>query len=200
MIRAESQNAVLSSLLAGAFPTAVAPEAPPHAHVPSATLSDVTDTVLDILRPDLERRGLHLVVVRGDLERRCLQLVVEVTETSEVLKGDPSPVAQVMADLLEGVSRCALGRVMVRVALQDDQVVITARDDGLGIGLDLARELTERYGREISCCTAATNRSSEIVVRVRVPVSECESAATAVQYDWAAQTLLALDERAALRA
>ena len=71
-------------------------------------------------------------------------------------------------------------------------IVITAREDGVGIGLPLARQLTERYGRAISCCVAAADGSSEIVVRVRVPVSESESAPTGAAYDWEAQRLLAL--------
>ena len=173
----EPENSKMSSLVSAAFRVA-APETRPHTQLPRATLSDVTDAVLKILRPDLQRRGR--------------QLVVEVTETSEFLAGDPSPVAQVMADLLDSVSRCALtNRVMVRVALERDDVVITAREEGLGIGLALARQLTESYGRAISCCVAVANRSSEIVVRVRVPVSESESPASG-PYDWEAQRLLAL--------
>ena len=175
----DPENSTISSQLTAAFRVPAAPEARPHSQVPRATLSDVTDAVLKILRPDLQRRGR--------------QLVVEVTETSEFLAGDPSPVAQVMADLLDSASGCALtNRVMVRVALERDDVVITAREDGVGIGLPLARQLTERYGRAISCCVAAADRSSEIVVRVRVPVSESESAATGAAYDWEAQRLLAL--------
>jgi hypothetical protein len=175
----EPENSIMSSLLTAAFPVAAAPEIRPCPQLPRATLSDVTDAVLKIMRPDLRRRGR--------------QLLVEVTETSEFLEGDPSPVAQVMADLLDSVSRCALtNRVMVRVAMERDDAVITAREDGLGIGLALARQLTERYGRAISCCVAASDRSSEIVVRVRVPVSESESAATGPEYDWEAQKLLAL--------
>jgi len=170
---------MMSSLLTAAFPLVAQPEARPHSQLPRATLFDVTDAVLKILRPDLQRRGR--------------ELVVEVTETSEFLAGDPSPVAQVMADLLDSVSRCAqTNRVMVRVALERDDVAITAREEGLGIGLALARQLTESYGRAISCCVAVADRSSEIVVRVRVPESESEAAASGPAYDWEAQRLLAL--------
>jgi len=147
--------------------------------LPRATLSEVTYAVLKILRPDLQGRGR--------------QLVVEVTETSEFLEGDPSPVAQVMADLLDSVTRCAqTNRVMVRIALERGQVVITAREAGLGIGLGLARQLTDSYGRAISCCVAAADGGSEIAVRVRVPGFELESTATAAVYDWEAHRLLAL--------
>jgi hypothetical protein len=173
----ESEISTMGSLPTADFP--IAARAPrPHTHVPRATVSDVTNAVLKILRPDLQQRGR--------------QLVVEVTETSEFLEGDPSPVAQVMADLLDSVSRCAhTNRVQVRVALERGQVVITAHEAGAGIGLALARQLTDNYGRAISCCIAA-NGSSEIVVRVRVPGSEFESAATSAPYDWEAQRLLAL--------
>jgi hypothetical protein len=147
-------------------------------HLPRATLSDVTDAVLKILRPDLKRRGS--------------QFVVEVTETSEFLDGDPCPVAQVLADLLESVSRRTTYAVMMRVALERGQVVITARAPRFAIDLELARRLTERYGRAISCCVTPIERGSQMVVRVRVPVVEFESAAAAVAYDWQAQMQLAL--------
>lgn len=179
MTYAEGENAMRLGLLTTDFPVAAQPVARPNSQLPRATVSDVTGAVLKILRPDLQRR--------------CRQLVVEVIETSEFLEGDPSPVAQAMADLLDSVSRCALtNRVMVRVALERDDVVITAREEGLGIGLDLARQLIERYGRAISCCVGAPERGSEIVVRVRVPVPEFESAATDTEYDWEAQMRLAL--------
>ena len=170
---------MMSSLVAAAIPVAALPAARPHSQLPRATVTDVTDAVLKILRPDLRRRGR--------------QFVVEIIETFEFLGGDPSPVAQVMADLLDILSHCAVtNRVMVRVAVEHDDVVITAREEGPGIGLGLARELIERYGRAISCCVGAPERGSEIVVRVRVPVPEFESAATGAEYDWEAQMRLAL--------
>ena len=147
--------------------------------VPRATLSDVTDAVLKILRPDLARRGR--------------QLVVEVTETSQFLAGDPSSAAQVLADLLDSASRHSqTDRIMVRVVLEREQVVIKAREQGLGIGLPLARQLTESYGHAISCSVATGACSSEIVVRVPVPVAEDEADESEHPYDWEAQTLLAL--------
>ena len=169
---------MLSSLLSADCPVPAAPEARPDSQVPRATLSDVTDAVLKILRPDLQQRGS--------------QLVVEVTETSEFLEGDPSPVAQVMADLLESVSRCATNPVRVRVAMDRADVVITAWQEGLCLDLALARQLTERYGRAISCCVATAEHRSQIVVRVRVPASESASPVTGAAYDWEAQTRLAL--------
>ena len=168
---------MISGLLSSDSADAAAPVARPESQLPRATLSDVTDAVLKILRPDLQRLGR--------------QLVVEVTETSEFLDGDPTPVAQVMADLLDSVSRCALtDPVMVRVRMERADVVITAHQEGLCIDLVLARQLTERYGRAISCCVATVDDSSQIVVRVRVP--ESASAATGGAYDWEAQRLLAL--------
>jgi len=153
MSYAERENSMVSSLSAASFPVD-APEGRPDAPVPRATLSDVTEAVLKILRPDLER-----------CER---EVVVEVTKASECFDGDPSALAQVLADLLESVSRGALtNRVMVRVAMQRGDVVITACEEGLSSGVALARQLTNRYGKAISCSVAAANRSTEIVVRVR---------------------------------
>jgi C4-dicarboxylate-specific signal transduction histidine kinase len=154
MTYAERENSMVSSLLTAAFPLPAAPEARPDAPVPRATLSDVTEAVLKILRPDLERCDRHVVV--------------EVTKASESLAGDPAALAQVLADLLESVSRGALTkRVMVRVTMERADVVITACEEGLSSGVTLARELTDRYGNAISCSAAAANGSVEIVVRVR---------------------------------
>lgn len=151
----ERENSMVSTLPAASFPLAAAPEGRPDAPVAPATLSDVTEAVLKILRPDFERCAR--------------QVVVEVTQASESFDGDPSALAQVLADLLESVSRGALNnRVMVRVAMERAGVVITACEDGLSSGVDLARQLTDRYGKAISCSVAAAQRSTEIVVRVRV--------------------------------
>lgn len=155
---AERETSMVSTLCAAPFPLAIEPAVLPDAPLPCATLSDVTEAVLNILRPDLER-----------CDR---QLVVEIAEPSEVVDGDPSAVAQVLADLLESVSRGALtNRVRARVAMERGDVVITACEDGPGSGMALARELTDRYGMAISCCVAAASRSTEIVVRVRVAES-----------------------------
>ncbi|MGE5803493.1 MAG: hypothetical protein ACM358_14695 [Gemmatimonadota bacterium] len=150
----ERANSMVSTLPAASFPVA-APEDRPDAPEPRATLSDVTEAVLKILRPDLERCAR--------------QVVVEVTKASESFGGDPSALAQVLADLVESVSRGALtNRVMVRVAMQRGDVVITACEEGLSSGVELARQLTDRYGKAISCSVGSANRNTEIVVRVRV--------------------------------
>ena len=171
---------MLAALLTAPYEVAPEPKADADSDLPRATLSDVTDAVLKLLRPDLQRRGS--------------QLVVEVTETSEFLAGDPRPVAQVLADLLESVSRRTTYQVMMRLALERGQVVITARAPRFGFDLELARQLTARYGRVISCCVAEAQGGSQMVVRVRVPPpeAELESAAVTVAYDWGAQMRLAL--------
>ena len=150
----ERENAMVSTLSTASFPVTGAPEGRPAASAPRATLSDVTEAVLHILRPDFER-----------CER---EVVVEVTEASEFLEGDPFALAQVMADLLESVSRGALNnRVMVRATMERGDVVITASEERLSSGVELARQLTDRYGKGISCSVATANRGTEIVVRVR---------------------------------
>ena len=151
---AERENSMVSTLAAESFPVAAAPEGRSAAPVPRATLSDVTEAVLNILRPDFER-----------WER---QVVVEVTKASESLDGDPSALAQVLADLLESVARGALNnRVMVRATMERGDVVITASEERLSSGVEVARQLADRYGKAISCSVATANRGTEIVVRVR---------------------------------
>ena len=132
---------------------------PTYQQLPLTTLSDVMEVVLEKLGPDLARRG----------HRMLLHLVDSSTDTGR----DLSPVADVIADVLDCAACDALTkRNLVQVAFEDDHIVITVREEIADRGWALARRLTETHGRGISCCSAETALGTEVVVRVQVPVFE----------------------------
>jgi len=133
-----------------------------HQQFPLPTLSDVMEAVLERVGPDLAQRGHRMIV----------DLVDSSTDTGH----DLHPVADVIADILACASLYSLTkRNLVRVAFEDDRVVITVRDEIPHSGWPLARRLTEKHGGRISCCSAETEWGTEVVVRLQVPVSTLES-------------------------
>jgi len=130
--------------------------------LPLPTLSDVMEAVLERVGPDLARRG-HTMIV--DLVDSC-------TDTGR----DLFPVADVIADVLACASLSSLTkRNLVRVAFEDDHVVMTVHDEVLDSDWPLAGRLTETHGSRISCSSTETERGTEVVVRLQVPVSKLES-------------------------
>jgi hypothetical protein len=104
-------------------------------------------------------------------------MIVDLVDSSTDTGRDLSPVADVIADVLDNASLYSrTKRSFVRVAFADDQVVMTVRDPVPDSGWPLARRLTETYGSKISCCSAETERGSEVVVQLPVPASKPESA------------------------
>jgi hypothetical protein len=126
------------------------------------TLSDVMETVLEKVGPDLARRGNRMIV----------DLVDSAADTGR----DLSPVADVIADVLNCASAYSrTKRNFVRVAFADDQVVMTVRDPVPDSGPSLANQLNEIYGSRVRCRSARTERGAEVVVQLPVPVSKLES-------------------------
>jgi len=133
-----------------------------HQQFPLSTLSDVMEAVLESVGPDLAQRGHRMIV----------DLAASSTDTGR----DLSPVVDVIADVLECASLYSLTKCnLVRVVFEDDHVVMTVRDPVPDSGGPLARQLTEKHGGRISCCSAETERGAEVVVRLPVPVSKRES-------------------------
>jgi len=133
-----------------------------HLQLPLPTLSAVMEVVLERAGPHLARRGHKMIV---DLVDSC-------TDTGR----DLFPVADIIADVLVCASLYSLTkRNLVRVVFEDDHVVMTVRDEVPDSSWPLARRLAEKHGGRISCCSAETERGTEVVVRLQVPVSELES-------------------------
>ncbi len=121
-----------------------------------STLSDVMETVLEKVGPDLARRGHRMIV----------DMVSSTADTGR----DLFPVADVIADVLDCASLYSLTqRNLVHVAVEEDHVVMTVRDPVPDSGWPLARRLAEKHGGKISCCSAETERGTEVVVRLQVP-------------------------------
>jgi hypothetical protein len=135
-----------------------------HQHSPLTTLSDVMEVVLDQVGPELARRGNRMIV----------DLVDSSTDTGR----DLSPVADVIADVIDSASLSSrTNRNFVRVAYDDDQVVITVRDPVPDSGPPLAHRLTETHGSKVRCRSARTERGTEVIVQLPVPASRLESGA-----------------------
>lgn len=133
-----------------------------HQQIPLPTLSDVMEVVLERLGPDLARRGNRMIV----------DLVDSSTDTGR----DLSPVADVIADVINCASLSSRAkRNFVRVAFADDHVVITVRDPVPDSGPPLAQQFTETHGSRVRCCSARTERGAEVVVQLPVPASKLES-------------------------
>jgi hypothetical protein len=133
-----------------------------HQQFPLPTLSDVMEVVLEQVGPDLARRGNRMIV----------DLVDSSTDTGR----DLSPVADVIADVIASASVSSQSkRNFVRVAYDDDQVVITVRDPVPDSGPPLANRLTEIHGSRVRCRSARTERGAEVVVQLPVPASRLES-------------------------
>jgi hypothetical protein len=129
---------------------------------PLPTLSDVMEVVLERVGPELARRGNRMIV----------DLVDSSTDTGR----DLSPVADVIADVIDSASVSSqTKRNFVRVAYDDDQVVITVRDPVPDSGPPLAHRLTELHGSRVRCRSARTERGAEVIVQLPVPVSKLES-------------------------
>jgi len=130
--------------------------------IPLPTLSDVMEVVLERVGPDLVRRGNRMIV----------DLVDSSTDTGR----DLTPVADVIADVIDCASRSSqTKRNFVRVAYADDHVVITVRDPVPDSGPPLAHRLTETHGSKVRCRSARTERGAEVVVQLPVPVAKLES-------------------------
>ena len=133
-----------------------------HQQLPLPTLSDVMEVVLESVGPELARRGHRMIVNLADSS----------TDTGR----DLSPVMDVIADVLECASLYSLTKCnLVQIAFEDDHVVMTVQDPVPDSGGPLARQLTEKHGGRISCCSAETEGGAEAVVRLHVPVPKRES-------------------------
>lgn len=133
-----------------------------HQQSPLPTLSDVMETVLERVGPDLVRRGQRMIV----------DLVDSSTDTGR----DLFPVTDIIAEILDCASLLSrTKRTFVRVAFAEDHVLLTLRDPGPDSGGPLARRLIETHGSRVRCCSARTERGAEVVVQLPVPVSKLES-------------------------
>jgi PAS domain S-box-containing protein len=145
-------------------------------------LADVVRQAVETSRPLLEQAG-H-------------QLTISVPGEPIYIEADPTRIAQVFSNLLNNAAKYSdrEGRVWLTVERQENQAVVTVRDNGvgippemlprifemftqvnssldrsqggLGIGLSLAKGLVEMHGGEIEAKSAGIGRGSEFIVRL----------------------------------
>ena len=170
-------------------------------------LSHLVDDILDVSRLTrgkirLERGPVDLADVvafavessRPLVEARQHQLLVELPAEPLVVDGDPDRLGQVFTNLLTNAAKYTAihGQIALVGARRGDQVVITVRDNGvgiaseslphifdlyaqvesslghsqggLGIGLTLVRSLVEMHGGTVEARSDGAGRGSEFVV------------------------------------
>jgi PAS domain S-box-containing protein len=153
--------------------------------------------------------------VRPLMEQKHHELIVEIPDESMVLYADPTRAEQIMANLLTNSAKYTQqgGRVTVRARRHDRDAVIQVTDTGvglppemlsrvfdlfaqadrtldrseggLGIGLTVARKLTEMHGGTISASSEGLGKGSTFTVRLplsEVPTADGESTAPELQF------------------
>ena len=176
-------------------------------------MARLLDDLLDVsrvalLKPDLQRETLDLTwVVRAAVETS--QPLIEAAEHELVLSlpdeplnvdGDPIRLAQVFGNLLNNAAKYTEGggRIEVTVERQDQEAVVSVKDNGegldaellphvfdlfsraktalvrarggLGIGLSLVKALVEQHGGTVEARSEGIGAGSEFVVRL--PIAE----------------------------
>ncbi|GAC1390480.1 MAG: hypothetical protein NVSMB34_04060 [Variovorax sp.] len=181
-----------------------------------------------------ESMDLHAVIAQSvetvqpfvDSRRQTLSLTMP--EQPVWLHGDVARLTQVVANLLHNASKYSPEGtdIVLRSQLEDGSIVISVRDQGmgidaellprifdlfeqgkrgldraqggLGVGLTLARRLTEMHGGQIEAFSEGRDRGSEFTVRLpcRTPVREAEPAtpAIAAAQGPCAQRILVVDD------
>ena len=172
-------------------------------------LTRLVDDLLDVSRInsgkiELRRERVEVPAVieraveisRAAIEEAEHQLSVSLPDETLMLDVDPVRIAQVVANLLNNAAKYtdAGGRIELTAAGVDDDVVITVKDNGvgipkdrlsdvfemftqvendqyraqggLGVGLSLARRLVELHGGSISARSEGLGSGSEFVVRL----------------------------------
>ena len=130
------------------------------------------------------------------LEQRTQTLAIDAPRTGLLVDGDPARLTQIVSNLLTNASKYTKpgGHIAVSVSADQFDVVISVRDNGvgiaadvlprvfdlfvqggqlidraeggLGLGLTIVRSLTERHGGTVSAYSDGPGKGSEFVVRL----------------------------------
>ena len=156
-------------------------------------LSQLVEAAADAVRPGAERKGLSL---------RC-----EVVDRGVTVEGDARRLSQVLGNVLSNAVKFTPegGAIAVRCAVEGGRAVVEVRDTGagvsaeflpfmfdrfrqadgggtrrhggLGLGLSIARYLTEAHGGEITAHSAGEGKGTTVALRLPVACAgEAEAA------------------------
>ncbi|HEX8280341.1 MAG TPA: PAS domain-containing protein, partial [Chthoniobacterales bacterium] len=183
-------------------------------------LTRLVDDLLDVTRITSGKIQLHLRAIdaadvldsassslRLLFAQRAQELIPSYTRGSLFVKVDPTRLEQIIVNLLTNAAKYTPrgGKIWVHGGREAEHVVISVRDNGvgiapevlndmfeifaqgqrsiarseggLGLGLPIARTLVEMHGGEIIARSAGEGRGSEFVVRL--PVTEAPTVAEA---------------------
>jgi len=176
------------------------------------------DDLLDASRVDRGKLELHREIIsleslvtaaaetaRPNIESKSLQLLLHPAPRPLYVDGDPTRLAQVVANLLNNAAKFtpANGRIEIWMRGKTEHAVIRIRDSGIGIaredldrifemfvqldssrgqaatglglGLSLARELARLHGGDVTAHSAGPGKGSEF--RLRLPLVAAPTAA-----------------------
>ncbi len=122
---------------------------------------DVSRITAGKLRVNMKKTDLHAVVrsaldaVRPPAEAKGVQLVCELSPDSAEFCGDPDRLQQIIGNLLANAVKFTPrdGRVELRLAREQSQVVITVRDTGAGISQSFLPHVFDRFRQADSSIT-----------------------------------------------
>jgi two-component system CheB/CheR fusion protein len=175
----------------------------------SQQMARLLDDLLEVSRVtqnkiELRTRTIDLCTVARDavdamrsaIGDRGLELVTEIDAAPIFVNGDPARVLQVQVNLLNNAAKYTPrgGHVWLQVRREDDDAVISVRDDGvgipkemteaifdlfvqsrrtldraeggLGVGLTLVRSLVSMHGGTVVCHSEGRGQGSEFVIRL----------------------------------
>lgn len=178
------------------------------------------DDLLDVSRVDSGKLQLHrekvpvdsfvnaaIETARPNIEGKSHELVVRYAPRIFHVDGDPTRLAQVIANLLNNAAKFtpAKGRIELSMRAEGPQAIISVRDNGIGIppadlarifdmfvqldasktqaaaglglGLALARSLVALHGGEIKAQSGGPGKGSEFAVHLPLAIAPGQTAA-----------------------
>jgi signal transduction histidine kinase/CheY-like chemotaxis protein len=168
-------------------------------------MSRVTRNVIELRREPVDVASIlrqEVEALKGQCADQARQVVLECDEAAWVL-GDETRLHQIIGNLLSNACKYsqANGRIEVTQRTRDDELVVTVRDDGigiaredlprvfelfaqirkpgmapgggLGIGLAVVRRLVELHGGHVSVASAGRGKGTEFVVSLPLLRNEC---------------------------